>query len=640
MRVRGIALATASFVLGALVVVSLPATGAGEPGVVHFTAAGDFGSEPETNSVLDLINTTDPDLNIAVGDLSYRATGAEQAWCDLVTSRIGAGFPFELLSGNHESNGLNGNINDFSACLPNQLPGLVGTYGRQYYVDVPPAAPLVRFVMIDADLDFPDGTHSYDPGTPRYNWTAAAIDGARAAGVPWVVVGIHKPCFSLGQYGCEIGTGLINMLVSKKVDLVLHGHEHLYQRTHQLRLGPGCAALAENTVVPACIADADATMSQAGTVFATIGTGGRPLRPVIETDSERGYFAAFSGQNVAPAFGVLDVRASADTLQASFLPTVAGAFSDTFTIQRGEAPPNQPPTAAFSATPTGLTAAFNGSASSDTDGTISSYSWNFGDGTTGSGATTSHTYAAGGTYTATLVVTDNGGLTGTQSRSVTVTMPPGEPVPFITDNFGRTVSAGFGTADLGGPWTVSPPAGFSVSGGVGQLSMAAGTTRTGYLASTPSNDTDLRTTLSIDKAATGGGLYLDVLGRRINPTNDYRARVRFNSNGTVVLSLAALRGSSTVQTLSAAVTVPGLTYTPGQTLELRYQVTGTNPTTMRARVWPTGQTEPTSWMVTTTDTTAAIQAPGAVGLQPYLSSTATNGPVIVRIDNLVVRRTA
>lgn len=134
-----------------------------------------------------------------------------------------------------------------------------------------------------------------------------------------MVVGIHKPCFSLGQYTCEIGTGLINMLVSKKVDLVLHGHEHLYQRTHQLGLGAGCSALAPNTVVPACIKDSDATMSQNGTVFATVGTGGRPLRPVTETDSERGYFAAYSGQNVAPAFGILDVRATEDSLQGRFL---------------------------------------------------------------------------------------------------------------------------------------------------------------------------------------------------------------------------------------------------------------------------------------------------------------------------------
>ncbi len=184
MRVRGIALASTSFLLGALVVISTPATGAGDPSVVHFTAAADYGSLTQTDSVLDLINTTDPDLNIAVGDLSYAATGSEQAWSDRVTSRVGPGFPFELLSGNHESNGLNGNINDFSACLPNQLPGLIGTYGRQYYVDTPQSAPLVRFIMLDANLDFADGTHSYEPGTARYDWTAAAIDGARAAGVP------------------------------------------------------------------------------------------------------------------------------------------------------------------------------------------------------------------------------------------------------------------------------------------------------------------------------------------------------------------------------------------------------------------------------------------------------------------------
>ncbi|MBA3798878.1 MAG: PKD domain-containing protein [Geodermatophilaceae bacterium] len=493
--------------------------------------------------------------------------------------------------------------------------------------------------MIDADLEFPDGTHSYDPGTARYNWTAAAIDGARADGVPWVVVGMHKPCFSLGQYTCEIGTGLINMLVSKKVDLVLHGHEHLYQRTHQLGHGPGCAALAADTVVPACIKDADATMNQDGTVFATVGTGGRPLRPVTETDSERGYFAAYSGQNVAPAFGILDVRATADSLQGRFLPTVAGAFTDIFTINRGGAPPNQPPTASFTATPTGLSAAFDASASGDADGMISSYAWDFGDGTTGSGVTTNHTYLAAGTYTATLVVSDNGGRTGTLSKPVTVTAPPGEPTAFIVDSFTRTVTNGLGSADVGGPWTVSPPTSFSTSGGAGRVSMAAGTTRTCYLGAVTSSDSDLRATLSVDKAATGGGLYLDVLGRRINATNDYRTRIRFNANGSVTLTLGALKGSSSAQALSGAVTVPGLAYIPGQNLELRYQVTGTNPTTLRARVWPTGQAEPTSWLVSATDSTAALQASGSVGLQPYPSSSATNAPVVVRIDDLVVRRT-
>ncbi len=57
-------MASTSFLLGALVVISTPATGAGDPSVVHFTAAADYGSLTQTDSVLDLINTTDPDLNM------------------------------------------------------------------------------------------------------------------------------------------------------------------------------------------------------------------------------------------------------------------------------------------------------------------------------------------------------------------------------------------------------------------------------------------------------------------------------------------------------------------------------------------------------------------------------------------------
>src|SRR5215207_8410216 len=199
MRTPTIAKLVIGSVLVGMVAAAGPANGAAEPGVVHFTAAGDYGTTTATGTVLDGIAGRAPDLNLALGDLSYGTTGAEQAWCDLVTTRVGAGFPFELIAGNHESNGLNGNINDFSACLPNQLPGLVGTYGRQAYVDVPKDDPLVRFVMISPGLDFPDGTWTYSAGSPRYNWTAAAIDAARTAGIPWVVVGMHKPCISVGS---------------------------------------------------------------------------------------------------------------------------------------------------------------------------------------------------------------------------------------------------------------------------------------------------------------------------------------------------------------------------------------------------------------------------------------------------------
>jgi 3',5'-cyclic AMP phosphodiesterase CpdA len=111
------------------------------PPSVRFTAAGDYSKFANAQAVLNKVGALAPDFHLALGDLSYDTTGSEQAWCDLVTQREGNGFPFELLAGNHEANGQNGDINNFSACLPNQLPGVVGTYGRQYYVDVPKVNP-------------------------------------------------------------------------------------------------------------------------------------------------------------------------------------------------------------------------------------------------------------------------------------------------------------------------------------------------------------------------------------------------------------------------------------------------------------------------------------------------------------------
>jgi PKD repeat protein len=92
-------------------------------------------------------------------------------------------------------------------------------------------------------------------------------------------------------------------------------------------------------------------------------------------------------------------------------------------------PANRPPTAAIAATcDTALTCHLDGSGSADSDGTIAAASWTFGDGGTASGLVVDHTYAAAGTYTVTLTVTDDQG--GTDSTSSTVTVaPPANPKP-------------------------------------------------------------------------------------------------------------------------------------------------------------------------------------------------------------------
>jgi PKD repeat protein len=84
----------------------------------------------------------------------------------------------------------------------------------------------------------------------------------------------------------------------------------------------------------------------------------------------------------------------------------------------GGGPVNTPPTADFSFTTSELTADFTDS-STDSDGTIASWSWNFGDGSSSTDQNPSHTYAAADTYTVTLTVTDNDGATDSFSRTIT-----------------------------------------------------------------------------------------------------------------------------------------------------------------------------------------------------------------------------
>ncbi len=81
---------------------------------------------------------------------------------------------------------------------------------------------------------------------------------------------------------------------------------------------------------------------------------------------------------------------------------------------------NEPPTAAFTYSCDELACTFDGSSSSDTDGTIESYSWTFGDGNSASGEVVSHTYGSDGSYTVTLTVTDNDGDSDSSSQLVTV----------------------------------------------------------------------------------------------------------------------------------------------------------------------------------------------------------------------------
>ena len=118
----------------------------------------------------------------------------------------------------------------------------------------------------------------------------------------------------------------------------------------------------------------------------------------------------------------------------------------------------------FSVTTSGLTASFVNS-STDTAGAINAYAWTFGDGGTSTVASPTHTYAAFGTYTATLTVTDTFGQTKSKSMGVPVVTPP--PVQPILANGGFESGSTGWTATSGVICTSTACSGQAAHGGTG-----------------------------------------------------------------------------------------------------------------------------------------------------------------------------
>lgn len=206
------------------------------------------------------------------------------------------------------------------------------------------------------------------------------------------------------------------------------------------------------------------------------------------------------------------------------------------------------------------------------------------------------------------------------------------------DGFGRTVSGGWGPADVGGAYSLhGGGADYSVNAGAGTMTLgAAWSTRLAWLNDAATTDTRFSFGVRANQAPQGGGYYASMLARRVDGSNLYLTKLRFDQSGRVYLQLSRIAGGAEAL-LTGEVQAAGVAYTPNALLWVRGEVVGTAPTTLRLKVWAEGTPEPSAWQVTATDSTPALQTAGAPGLHGYLADYA-GSPLTLSFRDFVVTR--
>jgi hypothetical protein len=305
-----------------------------------FGAAGDYWTQAAFQATVTEVQRAKVDFHLVLGDMAYDSSGTllptpEAWWCQQwrdrnITELI-------IVSGNHDAGeSCCGDLNLYLQACPRSLP-INGTFGVRYFMDYPPVNPLARFVFVTAGVrGLYASWDNYAVGGVGYLWVQSVLDDARAKNITWLIVSMHKNYISVLEKGNELGTDLMPLLFAKKVDLILQGHEHGYERSKQLT----CATA--GSFVPACVADSDDNFTKGnGTVIVVLGTGGYALRTVNPNDVEWGYFQ--TADIVTYGFGHFFV--SPERLNYHFQRSYGGQNNDSFVIIQPTLTPPTPSSA-------------------------------------------------------------------------------------------------------------------------------------------------------------------------------------------------------------------------------------------------------------------------------------------------------
>ena len=273
----------------------------------NFAAAGDFGCSTNTQNTIENMQSKDPEIVLALGDLSYHSTA--DCWFDMM-SPIKDKLMITL--GHHDVEDGQAKMNQYMNSFAMDKPFYSYDYNK------------VHFLVMSAKS-------VYYKGSEQYNFVLEDLKKASEnENVNWIVVSSYGPPYtSPSEHTAfkELREVYHPVFEQYGVDLVLSGHNHNYQRTYPLTYNPNDSG--EPTVTNTAATDYDGQKD--GIVFALVGTGG------VNFYSFNGQ-APFVDTQFANKFGFLNIDISngnPDTkLTGTFYDNKGGQILDQFTIEK------------------------------------------------------------------------------------------------------------------------------------------------------------------------------------------------------------------------------------------------------------------------------------------------------------------
>jgi PKD repeat protein len=312
-------------------------------------------------------------------------------------------------------------------------------------LSVSPSAPVVSGVAFrgvstldvngtEATVQVPD---SVEPGDLLLLQVASAGSATQTVPTGWTQVASVAPTGALTtvwQRAAVAGDAGSSLTVSfgsrQKADVAVLAYSGARVDPNGVATGTDATSAGDHTQPSVTAADAGSRVlwlwnvksSSTSTLSLPAGTVSRGAF----SGSGTGYVTTLAAESAQPVSGTV----AGPTSTADGSTTVGRTTMVALVLAPAGAVANQAPIAVATVSCQGMACSFDASGSSDPDGQLAGYAWDFGDGTTGSGISASHTYGTAGNYGVTLTVTDGQGAHGSQQVTVSPSVPSATAVSF------------------------------------------------------------------------------------------------------------------------------------------------------------------------------------------------------------------